>query len=563
LGSSTYRWRDGYFAGTINIETSGTSFPTDKIRLGNPGSGNQVGVFFEDPTANTYGARIYFDDSSNTFRVVTIQNLTEVLGIVIDRITGNVGIGTTTTTNKLNVSGDASITGFGDLGSLRIGGTEVITSGRVLQNITSVAQTLIPSSDNTYDLGSSSYFWRDVYIKNRLYIGGTDVSLYRSAVDILKTDDIFDVGKFLAVRGGFLAHDVFKTGPLGTSPDYIYINTRIPFVQGRPMLLIIRRFGYGQPDSLIFLSWYVYGSPPRFVNYKYDVLGGWKPSRIRLGTYTVDSTKYVRIEIANDGHYWTSYEISAYAHNAFNLEWFKDWSYSTGEFPADTEDIVTVPLKGHRYIGSGYKLYFEPDVNLYRSAENVLKTDDSFDTLALRIGGTEVITSGRVLQNIASIAQSLLPDADNNRDLGSSSYKWRNLYLAGALYLDSIRSEVRFNPAYEDIYFRIISSPSAGNTGGLQLDQNSTYAFRFYSQGTGSSSGRLEVWRYNRSTATREERILYLTLGGDLYIGRHLRPMSDNVNDLGSSTLRWRNVYGVNFYVDGSLYITKDVGWVF
>jgi len=35
------------------------------------------------------------------------------------------------------------------------------------------------------------------------------------------------------------------------------------------------------------------------------------------------------------------------------------------------------------------------DVNIYRSATNVLKTDDNFDALALRINGTEVITSGR------------------------------------------------------------------------------------------------------------------------------------------------------------------------
>ena len=60
--------------------------------------------------------------------------------------------------------------GYGDLGSLRIGGTEVITSGRVLKNIVSVAQTLLPSSDNSYDLGSSDYRWRNEYLRGILEI---------------------------------------------------------------------------------------------------------------------------------------------------------------------------------------------------------------------------------------------------------------------------------------------------------------------------------------------------------------------------------------------------------
>jgi len=39
------------------------------------------------------------------------------------------------------------------------------------------------------------------------------------------------------------------------------------------------------------------------------------------------------------------------------------------------------------------KLEFGTDVNLYRSAANLLKTDDTLDALALKIGGTDVITS--------------------------------------------------------------------------------------------------------------------------------------------------------------------------
>ena len=55
------------------------------------------------------------------------------------------------------------LAGVANVGSLQISGVTVIDSSRVLQNIASVRQTLAPSSDNSYDLGSSSYRWRTLY----------------------------------------------------------------------------------------------------------------------------------------------------------------------------------------------------------------------------------------------------------------------------------------------------------------------------------------------------------------------------------------------------------------
>ncbi|MHA1305630.1 MAG: hypothetical protein ACTSPI_18160, partial [Candidatus Heimdallarchaeaceae archaeon] len=112
----------------LDIDTNGTSYSTDKIRIGNPGSGNQVGIFFEDPTANAYGARIYFDDTPNVFKIVTVENLVENVAFSIDRDTGNIGIAKDPTTIKLDVNG-----GIG------INETEVITSTRILQNVTADA----------------------------------------------------------------------------------------------------------------------------------------------------------------------------------------------------------------------------------------------------------------------------------------------------------------------------------------------------------------------------------------------------------------------------------------
>jgi hypothetical protein len=57
----------------------------------------------------------------------------------------------------IDSAGNLSVSG------LQVLGTTVIDSSRVLRNIASVAQTILPSADSAYDLGSSSYRWRALY----------------------------------------------------------------------------------------------------------------------------------------------------------------------------------------------------------------------------------------------------------------------------------------------------------------------------------------------------------------------------------------------------------------
>jgi hypothetical protein len=99
---------------------------------------------------------------------------------------------------------------------------------------------------------------------------------------------------------------------------------------------------------------------------------------------------------------------------------------------------------GNVRIDDAYKLLWS-DVNLYRSAADVLKTDDNFDALALRIGGTEVIDSSRNLKNV-SASVSILTDLplhvagdDTEISTTSTSYptsdqKYFNLNLFAGAY---------------------------------------------------------------------------------------------------------------------------------
>jgi N-acetylneuraminic acid mutarotase len=78
---------------------------------------------------------------------------------------GNVGIGTTTPSSKLTVSGDLFVTATTTLGSAT--STPIIFTGYTKSDI-------IPYTDLTYNLGSSSYRWANLYAGTTT-IGGTTV----------------------------------------------------------------------------------------------------------------------------------------------------------------------------------------------------------------------------------------------------------------------------------------------------------------------------------------------------------------------------------------------------
>ena len=85
---------------------------------------------------------------------------------------------------------------------------------------------------------------------------------------------------------------------------------------------------------------------------------------------------------------------------------------------------------------------FSPiDVEIYRGAANRLDlaTGDSFNIIngSLMFGGTVIVDASRILQNIASIAQNLVPDAGGSRDLGDPTNYWDDAYIDD-LYTDTI-----------------------------------------------------------------------------------------------------------------------------
>jgi len=68
--------------------------------------------------------------------------------------------------------------------------------------------------------------------------------------------------------------------------------------------------------------------------------------------------------------------------------------------PTDIYPVFRILDEGKLYWGGGTSSL---DTNLYRATTNVLKTDDAFDCSSLKIGGTEVISGGRIVNNVNGV----------------------------------------------------------------------------------------------------------------------------------------------------------------
>ena len=156
LGSASKEWKDLYVDGIAyldNVESDGGSF--GNVRVGETGD-NEIDTESGNLTLDSAGGTVTVDDD------LTVSGNLDVKSSKL-----TVGTGST----DVIIRGTAQVTGELKASSIGMGGS------------------IIPDQDDTYDLGSPTKMWRDVYIgPGSLYINGQKVLEENSSNIIVSCD---------------------------------------------------------------------------------------------------------------------------------------------------------------------------------------------------------------------------------------------------------------------------------------------------------------------------------------------------------------------------------------
>ena len=415
--------------------------------------------------------------------------------------------------------------------------------------ITDWNRNLLPPADNTYDLGSSSYRWKDLYL--------AQYARFANAYGL-----IADGGaKLITGSGGGTWHAyqgntdawVFS-GKLTDGTTVFYINNTGDVNARNVTPISDNAYDLGS-SSYRWKDGYFAG------NIKIDGYLHKKASDVWIvygealdadNTNTLRNSPYIQLQ----AKYW-----DGAASQTVNL--------AIGHYAIDTAPTTRCAF----YFAGTMKAYIDNSGNSWFAGN--IASDGYGNFNSLQIGGTEVITSARKLQNIASIIQSLLPDADNTYDLGSSSYRWRDLYVNRYGYIrtmiqvDNVQAEKvrligptsQFRHSLQDGTGRvqwywnstvgtsptyIVSDEPAGKidfhppSGSIDAE-NAGFTISYAPSGT---AGDAITWERRFALKLNTGEWKFYNTG---YI-QTLLPTSDNTYDLGSSSYRWRNIYCVNLY---------------
>ena len=154
--------------------------------------------------------------------------------------------------------------------------------------------------------------------------------------------------------------NVLTIGPFPTHDvQYFYVDTKIPFTERNAPQIHITAYNYAHENKAIKLTlgWYVYANKFHWTQYRSE-LGYYTPSQVRLGTYDDAGTTRIRIEIANDMVYWSSWFLSATDSHGV-LSDYSGWTYHIGGMPSNTGNIeVASQYRGGNIgIGTNYPDY--------------------------------------------------------------------------------------------------------------------------------------------------------------------------------------------------------------
>jgi hypothetical protein len=548
LGSSTNYWRNIY-AGQVLLDSMEindnyirTTVSNANLELRSNGTGSvvvdQLNFKSNTITSNTTNTDIQINPNGTG----KIQLLKDTV------VTGN-----------LDVSGNVTVGG-----NFTFNNTPVFNAG--------INSSLIPFYNNSYDIGSSTNYWRNIYAGQyltdnieindnyiRTTVSNSNLELRSNGTGSVVVDQLNFKSNTIISNA---TNTDIQINPNGTGKVQLLKDTVVTGnlnVTGNMVIAGNLTFGDQTTDTVNFVAPIVSNVLPA-TSYAYNLGSAslaW--NNLYIGRIVLDSLEL------NDNY------ITSTVSNA-NLDLRAN---GTGSVTVDQLSFKSNLISSNTT---------NTDIQINPNGTGTIQLlKNTAITGNLSVSGTTTFNGPVVLNSTlninASINGSLIPNLNNNFDIGSSTSYWRNVY-AGQFLTDNIE--------VNDNYVRTTVSNSnlelrSNGTGSVVIDQLSFKTNSIISNATNTDIqitpnglGKIQLLKDTDITGNLTVTGNFI-LGGNITIGdqtvdtvnfaaqvqSNILPASAYTYDLGSSSLAWRDLYAGRIFLDSleinDNYITTTV----
>jgi hypothetical protein len=373
----------------------------------------------------------------------------------------------TTDTKKLYVGDGATFGGIitSGSGSVLLNGPKSVSLAST--GVLTVTGSIVPDTNVTYDLGSATNRFRDIYLSSStINLGGNALSVDSSGLlAVSETVGGEGVGGIASVQwaiGNVLKSRTDSTSEFIAKYESLKVGDKITLLTGQSGAFtntVLTVSGQVQKSAVVGGSYFDFVIPVNsspvanvFV-YRFTLtrVTGAPTDSINLGRNTVSvnssgllamTESYIvappNVPAVSISAYWTT-NLLVFLVAIANADKFDSLKVGdkitllTGEMPANTVLTVTGPATSPKTVTqSSYYVYSIP-VNL--SPSTIRPSVDSFSITRTTGGTVSSLVNGTKSVSLAStgvltVTGSIVPDTNVTYDLGSATNRFRDIYLS-------------------------------------------------------------------------------------------------------------------------------------
>jgi len=472
-------------------------------------------------------------------------------------------------------------------------------------------QSELPFTTDTYDLGSSSYQWNNVYAKNYYYNGAAfgDIVTHNASEFLTSHQSLSNyvtlnsaqiISGIKTITGGNQGKMVFKN-PNYTKGDAnessvtvsrIYFGNNASYDTSNAVLSTDINTSGNSIVELCAIDNTASSSTRTSLILTYDKSATRKRLLKSWGDFIPygDST----YDLGSSSYQWNSIYAQSYYYNGtqWGLDQTNEWSalntYSSGQIriKSQSQEIGVTPSNNViQYLeftdkndaqrgivglwdydngASEIQMYV---VDKFKNGQKdpTGTAESTFLSFGFKTNGSKFLTFSGQVDN------SVIPKANNSYDLGSSSYQWNNIYAKGYYYNGTAWGLDKTNEWTS--YQQMSCNPTVWNMKNTSITLGTTpssnrYLGFIWLDSADTDIGRLCV-QYSKNGSNYYIMSLKNSDGTTTYDGALRYSVSKNnarafypevsACDLGLSTNKWSNCHATTFYENGTALSSKYV----